>query len=132
MTPIRKAGALIISEKRLLIVKAFEKPFYINPGGKYNQDETAEHCLKRELGEELQIILTSYKHYRTYKFAKAAHAKEPLLLELYLVAYSGKIAPSSEIEHFEWMDKEDFYRKRFNVAPSFFQYVPDLIKDGLL
>ena len=107
---IRKAAALIIKDKKLLIVKPKDKPYYINPGGKYEQGETAEQCLKRELLEELQINFISFKYYKTYNFEKAAHADVPLVLELYFVDIVGNIAPFSEIEKVDWLSREDFER----------------------
>lgn len=137
MTEIRKAGALILLEKKLLVVKPYGKPFYINPGGKYErktdgEEETAGECLERELRQELDVALTDYNQFKTYHFDQAAHSQQPLLLELYFVSFSGTIKPSSEIERCEWMSKEDFYAGKFNLAPSFTRYVPDLVKEGYL
>lgn len=134
---IRKAGAVIILKKQLLIVKPHGKPFYINPGGKYEQkengeEETAGECLERELRQELDVAVTDYKPFKTYHFDQAAHSPQPLCLELYVVSFSGKIIPSSEIESVAWMSKDDFYLQKFNVAPSFDQYIPDLVKEGFL
>jgi|SRR3989344_1043977 len=129
---IRKAAALIIKDKKLLIVKPKDKPYYINPGGKYEQGETAEQCLKRELLEELQINFISFKYYKTYNFEKAAHADVPLVLELYFVDIVGNIAPFSEIEKVDWLSREDFETKKFNLAPSFQTYIPDLIKERII
>ena len=129
---IRKAGALILAEKKLLIVRPYGKPFFINPGGKYEEGESAIDCLRRELKEELDVVLNGFKEYRTYNLEKAAHSNDSLSLELYLVSYSGEVKPSSEIEIVEWMSKEDFYAKRYNLAPSFEKFVSDLIRDDLL
>jgi len=128
MNEIRKDSALIISDKKLLIVKPKGKPYFINPGGKYEEGENAEACLRRELKEELQIKINSIKHFKTYKMDKAAHSSHPLILELYFIDVSGKIIPSSEIEKFEWLSREDFKAKKFDIAPSFYIYVPDLIE----
>lgn len=132
MEKIKKAGALIINNKKLLIVRPKEKLYFINPGGKYEGNESAEDCLGRELKEELQISLASFKHYKTYDISKAAHSNYPLLLELYLVEFKGNITPSSEIEVIEWLSQEDFKNRKYNLAPSFYKYIPDLINDGLL
>ena len=51
MDLIIKAGALCIDDKKLLIVKPESKPFWINPGGKYENNESTENCLRRELRE---------------------------------------------------------------------------------
>jgi len=132
MDPIKKAGALVFSDKKLLIVREKGKSHFINPGGRYEEGETAQSCLERELQEELQVNVTSFKPYKTYNISKAATSNRPLVLELYVVEISGDIRPSSEIETAEWLSKEDFHSKKYNVAPSFYEYVPDLIKDNLL
>lgn len=132
MTQLQKAGALIIKDKKLMIVKPHGKPFFINPGGKYEAGESAKDCLKRELKEELDVELRSCEHYKTYDIIKAAHSGLPLSLELYHVSIEGEPKPSAEIEKIEWLSVEDFENKKFDLAPSFYIYVPDLIKDGLL
>ena len=101
MVVIRKAGALIFDEKKLLIVKPEGKPFYINPGGKYENNEDAEACLRRELKEELDVELVSLKQFETYTFDKAAHSALPLVLELYIVEIEGELVVSSEIELYD-------------------------------
>lgn len=130
--PIRKAGALIIAEKRLLIVRPYNKPFFINPGGRYKGDETCLGCLERELKEELDVGVRSYQHYRTYDIERAATSDRPLILELYFVNIIGTPKPHCEIEVIEWLSRTDFLNKRFNLAPSFDVFMPDLMKDNYL
>ncbi len=132
MTQLQKAGALIIKDKKLMIVKPHGKPFFINPGGKYETGESAEACLERELKEELNVKLISYKHYKTYDITKTAHNYHSLSLELYHVSIEGNSKPSAEIEKIEWLGIEDFKNKKFNLVASFYTYMPDLIKDNLL
>jgi len=132
MDKIKKAGALIFKNRKLLIVKPQGKPFYINPGGKYEEGESAIDCLRRELKEELGIEVVSCDYYKTYEIEKAAHSDFPLSLELYIVKIKGDLKPSNEIENIAWLSKEDFENKKFNLTPSFYQYVPDLINDSLL
>jgi hypothetical protein len=36
-TTIHKAGALIIKDKKLMIVRPIGKAFFVNPGGKYEE-----------------------------------------------------------------------------------------------
>ena len=132
MEAIKKAGALILKDKNILIVRSKGKPLFITPGGKYENNETAEGCLIRELQEELQVQMVSFKHYKDYSFDKAAYSNYPLFIELYIVKIKGEAKPSSEIEEMQWLSKEDFNNKKFNVAPSFYTFIPDFIKDGLL
>ena len=132
MVEIKKAAALILKDKKFLIVKPHGKPYFINPGGKYEEGESPEDCLKRELMEELQVALKSFKHYKDYYFEKAAHSNDSLFLEVYIVEIQGRLKPSAEIETMEWLGKDDFINKKFNLAPSFNTQVPDLIYDGLI
>jgi len=129
---IKKAGALIFKGGKVLIVKPKERPYFISPGGKYEEDENAEDCLRRELKEELQVELVSAKHYKNYNIDKAAHSDNQLKLEFYIVEIAGDPKPSAEIGEIEWLSEEDFVNKKFNLAPSFVEFVPDLIRDGLL
>lgn len=131
MNTIRKAGALIFNGRRVLLVKPHKKPFFINPGGKYEGKEDAGQCLKRELKEELGVDLISFNHFKNYNIKKAAHDDQPLVLELYLIEINGNPKPSSEIETFEWIFRKDFENKKFNLSPSFNQIIPDLIEAEL-
>ncbi len=132
MEAIRKAAALILKNKNILVVRSKGKPLFITPGGKYEKGETAEECLRRELQEELQVEMVSFEHYKDYSFDKGAYSNYPLFIELYIVSINGEPKPSSEIEEMQWLSKEDFNNKKFNIAPSFYTFVPDFIKDGLL
>ena len=116
---IIKAGAICIEDQKLLIVKPKKKPFWIQPGGKYEPGESTEACLRRELREEGNVELKSFTHYNNYNIDKAAHSDNPLRLELYFVRYAGIFVPSSEIEKMEWMSREDFESKKYNLSPIF-------------
>lgn len=127
MSRIKKAGALIFHQKRLLIVKPYKSDFFINPGGKYEENETAELCLRRELQEELNLEMRSFSFFKTYEISRAANTNVPLTLELYHVTADGTPKPSAEIEIFHWLSKKEFEQKTHNLAPSFAIFVPDLI-----
>lgn len=124
---IRKAGALIFCDKRLLIVKPYRSKVYINPGGKFEKNETAAMCLRRELHEELNLQLSSFSLFRAYEVMKAANINLPLILELYHVTAFGMPEPAAEIETFNWLSKSDFENEIYPLAPSFSLFVPDLI-----
>lgn len=127
MGKIRKAGALIFCDRRLLIVKPYKSDFFINPGGKFVGNETAEQCLTRELQEELNIQMSSFSFFKTYEFATAANTNVPLSLELYSVTFEGTPEASAEIETFHWLSKRDFEDKTYKLAPSFSIFSPDLV-----
>src|SRR4030066_432936 len=52
---IFKAAGIIIKNRKLLVEKDSDKEFYISPGGKLEEGETAEIALTRELKEEFKI-----------------------------------------------------------------------------
>ncbi len=130
MDKIHKAGAIIIQDKKMMLVKPYKKDTYLTPGGKYEKGENAEQCLRRELMEELRVEVKSFKHYKDYYFDTGLYADRHLLLELYLVEVEGQATPSNEIEVINWIDKENFHT--FGLMPSFSRVLPDLINDGLL
>jgi 8-oxo-dGTP diphosphatase len=132
MNTIHKSGAIILSGRKMLIVRPKEKPFYLSPGGKYEEGENPEACLKRELMEELSAEMKSFKHYKTYELGKAATSNRPLKLELYFVEIEGEPKPSSEIETIAWISRQDFEAKKYNLAPSFDEVIPDLVREGFL
>src|SRR3989344_3303237 len=132
MDAIKKAEALIFKDGKLLLVKSHSKPHFITPGGKYEEGENAEECLKRELMEELQVEIAAIKHYKDYHFKKAAHSDNALDIGLYIVEIQGEPRASREIESMEWLNGENIQNKKVNVAPSFDTFLPDFIKDGLL
>jgi ADP-ribose pyrophosphatase YjhB (NUDIX family) len=132
LSPIRKAGALIFSDKKMLVVRPKGKPFFLSPGGKYEDGEDAEMCLKRELFEELCVELKSFQRYKVFEIKKAATSNRPLLLELYFAEISGELKPSSEIEDLAWISRQDFESEKFILAPSFYEVIPCLIEEGLI
>lgn len=127
---IHKAGAIIIQDKKMMLTKSYGKDMYYTPGGKYEEGENAEQCLRRELMEEIQVELKSFKHYKDYYFDTGIYAEKHLLLELYFVETEGHPTPSNEIEMIHWADKDDFHK--LNLMPSFGRIMPDLISDGFL
>jgi hypothetical protein len=55
----------------------------------------------------------------------------PLTLELYHVVADGAPKPSAEIKTSHWLSRAEFEQNRYNLAPSFAFFVPDLIRHQL-
>jgi len=57
----KTARALIINNKKILLVSGHGADFYWTPGGGIENNETPEVALKRELKEELGLEVYKYK-----------------------------------------------------------------------
>jgi 8-oxo-dGTP diphosphatase len=105
-TPIRIAAALICADGRTLLVRKRGSSFFMQPGGKIEADETPEQALRREIHEELGLLIEAHEVAPLGAFAAAA-ANEPgrtVVAELFLVAIDRKPVPGAEIEEIAWID----------------------------
>lgn len=124
----KRAGALIIQDKKLLLVTNDSTEFYWTPGGRLELDETFEEALHRELDEELCLKIKSFKPYLVTKHDDTINA------HYFLVEVSGQPkSPSDEVTGFKWFSKTDFESNNYKIS----HYVTDavlleLIKDGLV
>ena len=106
---IRKAGAVLINDRKFLVTRSAGKDFFIAPGGKLEDDETPVEALKRELMEEIQIEIdvSTVEHLGTF-YAEAA-GKDGLMLEMFVYRvndFSGTPTASSEVEELRWINTQ--------------------------
>ncbi|HII16856.1 TPA: NUDIX domain-containing protein [Candidatus Woesearchaeota archaeon] len=132
MQPIRKAGALILRDRQILLVRPKGKLKLITPGGKYEEGEDAQACLMRELKEELSVRFLSFKPFKSYHFPKAEFSAQGLFLELYIVKIAGKPRASGEIEDIVWVGRKGYEMEKKRFSSSFQTIIPDLVRQGLL
>ena len=127
-----RVAALIVKDKKLLLVTGYDEKFYWTPGGKIDGVESHETCLKRELYSELNIKVTSFKHYLTITLPnqiKGGIQKN----HYYLVRYNGKIKPKQEITKTIWYSKQNFLDKDISVSEGFTnEVIPKLIDNNYL
>ena len=127
-----RAGALIVEDNKLLLVNGKGRKEFWTPGGKIEENETEEDCLKRELEEELGVQLVSYKFYKEY-LRKSFYHDYMLKNRMHLVSIKGKPKPNSEIAQLHWLSKKEFEEHRLSIVPVINEEViPDLIKDKIL
>jgi 8-oxo-dGTP diphosphatase len=104
-TPIRIAAAIIVDQVgRILLVRKRDTRFFMQPGGKLHDGETAPGTLARELDEELGCTLLQTEFLGVFS---APAANEPLRTVealLFLAKITGKIQPAAEIEEIAWVE----------------------------
>jgi len=127
-----RIGALIIRDKELLLVTGYSESFWWTPGGKIEEGETPEECLKRELFEELGINLKSMKEFFTIRDSNEALGEEQTV-HYYLADYSGDIIPKEEITKTIWFSRQNFLDKAPRISKKLMNHVvPKLIEKDFL
>ncbi len=128
---IHKAGLLVIRDDRLLLCrKKHTTSLLILPGGRFEEGESVEQCLRREVREELgDVILSGLLFIGTYT-DRAAGSDAMVRIELYRGELQGEPSPHSEIGEIVWFGEGD---DRTQLAPSLANKIlPDLIAREIL
>ena len=102
---VNKVAAIILKNKKFLLVKEEGLDILITPGGKPEGSETAEETLRRELKEELNLDLVSMRPFGTFK-DKVYQDNDDLLLDTYFADVKGIPVVGSEIERVLWVDSK--------------------------
>lgn len=124
---IRIVAAVAIDERgRTLLVRKRGTSAFMQPGGKFNGEETAAEALRREIREELGCdicVLSRLGHF------EAPAANEPgwaVNAELFAVELLGEIVPAAEIEEAVWHDVFELSAR--TLAPLTREHVLPLIR----
>ncbi|MGV9001809.1 MAG: NUDIX domain-containing protein [Candidatus Saccharimonadaceae bacterium] len=116
------ARAIIIKNKKLLLLTGHGADFYWTPGGGVEGDETPIEALHREVKEELNEDIITFTEYFTYDY-------EDQHVSSYIVTVSGGFRVSSEITGYIWYSLGDKQKLSKGLE---FVLLPKLIKDGLM
>ena len=106
----RRAGALFIRDKKLLMLTGPKASFFWTPGGKLNEGESYKEALIRELDEELHITQCNINPYHTFSSTEeifhdytAPESRD----EYFLVDTVDEIIPDREIDSAIWVTKSE-------------------------
>jgi len=100
--------AIIFQDHKILAVQRGPEtghPFQWEfPGGKTNEHETPEECIKREIREELSVEIMILRHLNAIEHDYAN--KQKRLLPFFCTIASGKIILTEHIA-FRWLEKAE-------------------------
>ena len=131
MADFEKAGLITVRDGRVLLCrKKHTTSLLILPGGVMEAGETAEECLRREIGEELAgVTLGAVRFVGSYE-SPAAVVGKTVRVELFVGALIGEARAASEIKELVWFGAEDDVDL---LAPSLREVIfPDLVRRGIL
>jgi 8-oxo-dGTP diphosphatase len=132
MADIHKAGLLHLKDGRILLCrKSRSTSLLILPGGKLEEGETAEECLRRECREELgDVEIVNLRHLGDYESPAAGHADKTVRVELFAGELQGAPIAHAEIQELVWFDPRD---DAALLAPSLRDIIfPDLRRRGII
>ncbi len=132
---IHKAAGVIIENRKLLVSREQGKDFFVAPGGKLDEGETAQTALIRELYEEEGIVVKPEDLTPMDIFYAIAKGKEDqqttLRMDVYVVgAYEGEITPSGDVEENRWVDSTTTDIELGSIFAH--DVIPRLKADGLI
>ena len=112
---------------KLLLVRKGD--VYILPGGKLNEGESDEECLRREIREELSgTEIRGLQFYREFR-GISPHKKQPIISKVYFADIYGRLGDAScEIESFTWVPF--IHIPNYNLSDITKDIADSLNKDG--
>ena len=99
--PIIKPAALVIKDRKLLVVRTIGRTHYYALGGKLEQGETELECLAREVSEEVGCGVVEPQYYATFAGPNTDKTKFVVMI-CYLTELDREPKPCSEIESILW------------------------------
>jgi 8-oxo-dGTP pyrophosphatase MutT (NUDIX family) len=129
---IRKVGAAIVRDGKLLLVRKFGTGQLIMPGGGVERGEDVGHALRRELEEELGVktIQVDPQPIDVYRAPAAFERGLEVEITLYRTETDETPVPLGEIEEVIWFSRN---HPRDILSPIIRDHIyPDLLSRGLL
>lgn len=106
---IIKYGLLIVRDGKFLVHRKRGTDWFLVPGGKPEEGETAEECLTREIREELDcaVVAGSLKSLTSFTDVAANEPSTLVTVHLYRGDVEGEPSVNAEIEEQRWWGEGD-------------------------
>ncbi|AOM42450.1 NUDIX hydrolase [Xenorhabdus hominickii] len=127
---IKKCAAIIVKNKKLLVVRKHKTSAYISPGGKIEGNESQIECLTREIQEEIGVTFTNPIHF-SVDYSKSIFEDELIEINSWLIEIKGNPSPCSEIVDLKWITSKE--SEQIQIGSIFKDnIIPKLKKIGLI
>lgn len=131
---IETVGFIHIKNRKLLLVRPFNKKIFYMPGGKKDKGENNIGALIREVKEELGVEVSPGKVEYYGVFEAQAYGKDEgviVKIHCFTADHSGVIESKSEIEEIAFFSHDEYLR-RSEVAPAVKLIIKDLKRKGFI
>ena len=118
MPEVHVAVAIIINESNEVLVSlrpdhVHQGGFWEFPGGKLEKNEPAFEALKREISEELDILILQAK---PYKVIRHVYSEKTVLLDVWIVSDFEGVPRGVEGQQVKWLPVNEIKSEEFPVA----------------
>jgi 8-oxo-dGTP diphosphatase len=128
----QRAAAIIIQDKKILLVRDAKADFFSMPGGSLEEGEDQVTALTRELKEELNVGVKEMKWYHSFDLMNQVYLV-PQTDHAYLVEIQGEPMCSAEICELRWATQEDIVSGKVKVPVAFYENIfPKLVNEKIL
>ncbi len=114
--------AIIIKNKKLLLVTGHNAGYYWTPGGGIEEGESPEQALRREMQEELGVEIVSLEEYMTFQY-NAQH------VTTFTVEMGDDLKVGNEVTDFIWYQRGDNTKVSGRLRHKL---LPELTRQGLI
>ena len=126
----QRVAAIIIKNKKILLVRDSRADFFSMPGGTPENNENHIAALTREIKEEIGVTMKEISYYFSFNLINQTY-KVPQTDHAYIVSIDDEPVSSSEITELGWFSKEDIINKNIKVPPAFFNKLfPKLVEEN--
>ena len=101
------AGIVLNAQQQLLFVRKHNTRFFMQVGGKLEPDEAPEHCILREIVEEIGCQAKIIQYVGRFETAAANEPDYLLVSHVFHVELDTAPQIAAEIAELKWIDLDD-------------------------